>query len=102
MTPRHALQAAALQFGRDGTDRSLSEMLDVVAEFPSNQWLEIWGAATLTTTGVLTADELAALPESFKEQMRRRPLLHVSRVPESYPAAIPATLTDESHAEVDG
>jgi hypothetical protein len=33
MTPRHALQAAALQFGRDGTDRSLDELREAYRAF---------------------------------------------------------------------
>jgi hypothetical protein len=38
MTPRHALQAAALQFGRDGTNRSLEALVKALQVLPIDQF----------------------------------------------------------------
>lgn len=38
--PRHALQAAALQFGNDGTERSLQDLLNAMLALPFDQWPE--------------------------------------------------------------
>ena len=94
MQARHALQAAALQFGRDGTDRSLSELAEAYRAYqavPPDPCMHL--STSMWANGKATCFECGAgLRESYQAFLDATNADPVNE-------AIPATLTDESHAE---
>lgn len=77
MQARHALQSAALQFGRDGTERSLEDLRDAF-----QHWLES------RVIGDLAGETLFTMP-----------LGEAGAYGSGGIADIPARLREESHSE---
>jgi hypothetical protein len=69
MTPRHALQAAALQFGKDGSERSLLELYIALANMPADGVPDVHRSVA-TTRAELVPERVGHLPSYDAQAMR--------------------------------